>query len=76
MENRYVKVEGDSNLVRDLKTNAILNTDTQSLNQYISLRNKKNEEREKINTLSNDIEELKSSIEEIKSLLKGITNGS
>jgi chromosome condensin MukBEF ATPase and DNA-binding subunit MukB len=72
---RYIKVEGNSNLVRDLKTNAILNTDTQSLNQYIALKNKKNKEREKINTLSNDIEELKSSMEEIKSLLKGIING-
>ena len=74
--NRYLKVEGHPNLIRDTKTNAIINTDTQSSNNYTLNKKRREVDREKIDSLSKDIELLKSSMEEIKQLLKVLTNGS
>lgn len=76
MMNRYLKVEGHPNLIRDTKTNAIINTDTQSSNNYTLNKKRREVDREKIDSLSKDIELLKSSMEEIKQLLKVLTNGS
>lgn len=76
MNNRYVKVEGHSNIVRDLKTNAIVNTDSVELQNYLSLKEKKNKEKEQIKSIQTDIEYLKNSIEEIKFLLKTKSNDS
>lgn len=76
MENRYAKVEGHTNIIRDLKTNAIINTDTQGLQNYISSKNKRVNEKKVMNDLIDDVNNLKNSIEEIKMLLKGISNGS
>lgn len=68
----YAKVEGYPNLVRDLDTNAIINTDTIELNNYNLLKNKKSMEKERIDKIENDLSDLKSSIDEIKQLLKHI----
>jgi len=76
MENRYAKVEGHTNIVRDLKTNAIINTDFQGFNNYISSKNRKVNDKKIMNDLVDDVKNLKESIEEIKLLLKGMTNGS
>jgi hypothetical protein len=76
MRNRYAKVEGHSNIVRDLKTNAIVNTDTVELQNYLSLKERKNREKEQIKLIQTDIEYLKNSIEEIKFLLKNQNNDS
>lgn len=76
MENRYAKVEGHTNIIRDLKTNAIINTDTQGLQNYISSKNKRINEKKIMNDLIDDVKNLKESIEEIKLLLRGIANGS
>lgn len=66
---KYAKVEGHPYLIRDLSTNAIINTDSKSSLQYLKTRERKNEEQKKINNIESDIEELKSSINEIKQLL-------
>lgn len=76
MEQKYAKVEGHPNLIRDLSSNAIINTDTLSFNQYNLNKQKRETEKQKINRIESDLIELKSSIDEIKSLLKGICNGS
>jgi uncharacterized membrane protein len=76
MEIRYVQVEGHPGLIRDLKTNAILNTDTQASLQYTSLKERRLKEKEKFKVLENEISDLKSSINEIKQLLKEIVNES
>jgi|694.fasta_scaffold114334_1 hypothetical protein len=73
---QYAKVEGHPNLLRDLTTNAIINTDQLSSDQYTILKNKKSQEKQKIEKLSSDIEDLKSSVSEIKTLLRSILNGS
>jgi hypothetical protein len=47
METRYVQVEGHPGLIRDLKTNAILNTDTQASSHYTSSKERRLKEKEK-----------------------------
>ena len=74
--NKYAKVEGHPNLLRDLSSNAIINTDTLSFNQYNLNKQKRTSEKQKIDKIEFELNDLKSSIEEIKFLLKGIINGS
>ena len=76
MINHYAKVEGHPNLIRDLKTNAIINTDKTALDHYTIAKRKKEEEQKRIDNIENDLTELKSSIDEIKQLLRNLTNGS
>lgn len=76
ISDRYLKVEGHSNIVRDLKTNAIINTDTQEYQNYISNKNRRLKEKQKLESIQNDVEYLKNSIEEIKQLLIGMKNES
>ena len=75
-EIKYAKVEGYQNLLRDLSTNAIINTDSFSSDQYTTLKNKRESEKSKIDKIQSELDEVKSSILEIKSLLKEISNGS
>jgi hypothetical protein len=69
---RYAKVEGHPNLLRDLSTNAIINTDTIKSQQYIKTKQRREKEQEKIANIENELSELKSSMEEIKSMLRKI----
>jgi len=71
---KFAKVEGHPNLLRDLQTNAIVNTDSISSTNYSFSRNKIKEERESMHQLKSDVEELKSSVYEIKQLLRSIVN--
>ena len=74
MENNYAKVEGHPNIIRDLKTKAIINTDIQGMQNYISSKNRRLNEKQKLEFLIDDVEKMKSSIEEIKQLLKDLVN--
>ena len=60
-----IPVEGHKNLYRDEKSGAIINYDTQGYQQYINLKNKKNEEQEEIKRLRSDIDEIKSLLHEV-----------
>ncbi len=60
---RYVQVEGNSGLVRDRKTGAILNVNSTEI-QKARLRKKKEKQQEL------EIQELKKDVSEIKVLLK------
>ena len=69
---KYAKVEGHPHLLRDLSTNAIINTDIKTSEQYLRTRERKKEEQKKIDSIESDIEELKSSMNEIKQLLRNL----
>jgi len=73
MEN--IKVKGYDYLVRDPRTNAIINTNKSEYNQYITQRNSKEEEQQKIQTLESDVANIKNDLDEIKSLLRSLVNG-
>lgn len=69
-----IPVEGERNLARDIKTNAIVNTNEQEYNAYITRKNSTMKEKNKIETLENQINEVKDDLNEIKSLLKKMAN--
>lgn len=72
----YLKVEGHSNLVRDEKTKAVLNTNMGDYNQYIKLKKIKENDSKKIEDLETDMSNIKNDLDEIKSLLRNLLNGS
>lgn len=71
----YLKVEGHSSLLRDPKTNSIVNNNVKEYNEYIARRKSKDEENQKIQNLEDDLSILKDDIGEIKSLLREMLNG-
>lgn len=82
MERRFLTVEGHPHLVRDVQTNAIINTDDQSHKSYLSLRNAKKRElgtirniESEMDQLKSDVSDLKSDLTEIKNLLRNLSNG-
>ena len=60
-----VKVEGEQSLFRDKNTGAILNTDTSGYAQYMRMKQRKQTEREELDTIKSDIEEIKSLLREL-----------
>jgi hypothetical protein len=70
---KHQKIEGYSNLLRDVNSNAIINTDFNEYQKYLSMKNKKNSEME---ILKNEVSELKNDLSEIKNLLRNLINGS
>lgn len=63
-----IPVEGNSNLSRDPKTGAILNTNRSEYEKYIAQREAKELDKERLN-------KLESEISEIKQLLVKLTTG-
>ena len=72
----YLKVEGNSNLFRDPKTNSIINANMSDYQEYLTRKTIKNKENEKIQNLESDLAILKDDIGEIKNLLRSLVNGS
>lgn len=72
----YSKVEGHSNLVRDEKTNAILNTNMSDYNNYMRLKKIKENNNKRVEDLENDMNNIKNDLNEIKNLLRNLANGS
>ena len=66
----YAKVEGHSHLLRDSKTNSIINTNMVEYQEYLNRRNVKADENQKIQHLESDVANIKDDLSEIKSLLK------
>ena len=71
----FVPVEGNSDLVRDSRTNQIINTNNTEYEQYLARRKKRKLEKEKSLSVEQDIATLKNEMNEIKSLLKELVNG-
>jgi len=72
----YLKVEGYTHLMRDEKTNSIVNTNMSEYQEYISRRNSKNEENQKVQNIEEELASMKDDIDEIKMLLRSLVNES
>ena len=72
----YLTVDGFNHLKRDPRTNSIINTNMSEYQEYITKRNKKSEEKEKVQNLEEDLANMRSDIDEIKNLLRSLVNGS
>ena len=72
---KLIPVEGNNDLVRDPRTDQIINTNTSAYEQYISQRKRRKLDKEKSLSVEEDLANLKSEMSEIKSLLKELVNG-
>ena len=68
------RVKEDLSLIRDEKTNAILNTNFLEYQNYLNLKKSKQNNVKKIEKLEKDVIEIKDTINEIKVMLLNISN--
>ena len=66
------QIKGHKNLVRDLETGTILNTDSDTAIARKQLRERKRLEREQLEKNTNDINSMKEEVTEIKDMVKQI----
>ena len=67
-----VKVEGHTNLVRDMKSGAIISTSTDEYMNYMKAVKLKEEEKQQTKNMCDELNKLKDEFAEIKNLLKQI----
>jgi hypothetical protein len=72
----YIRVKGKEHLVRDPRTNSIINTNTMEYQQYMRNKQNKQEEQQKIQNLESDVAKIKDDLDEIKFLLRRLANES
>ena len=70
-----VKVQGHPHLVRDLKSQAIINTDSDAYARYMARKVKQSKKDDEIRSVIRDVNELKNEMKEIKNLLVEMKNG-
>jgi len=73
---RYSKVEGNSSLVRDEQTKAIINRNVSDYDKYMNLKKSKEIETTRINKIESEMVEIKNDLGEIKDLLRSFLNES
>ena len=71
----YIKVKNHENLIRDSKSNFIVNTNKSEYDEYIARRKQKQNEKNKIENLERDISTLRNELTEIKDMLRSLVNG-
>lgn len=74
MAKAYRKVEGNTSLVRDMSSKAIINTNKTDYINYINNKASAIEKINKIDKQSCEISELKNDLNEIRAMLKELIN--
>ena len=69
------KVKGHSHLVRDLKSQAIINTDSDAYARYMARKAKQSKKDDEMRKVVREVNEIKSEMFEIKKLLREIKDG-
>ena len=69
------KVEGHTSLVRDLKSQAIINTDSDAYARYMARKRKQKVQNDALREVIRDVNELKIEIKAIKEQLIELSNG-
>jgi len=67
-----LKVQGHSNLIKETRTKAIINTNTSEYNIYMARIKQRNEQSDKLRSAVKEINTLKAELREIKQLVKGL----
>ena len=62
------KVQGHTHLVRDLKSQAIINTDSDAYARYMARKTKQAKQNDEMRAVIRDVNELKSEMREIKTV--------
>ena len=71
---KIARVEGHTNLVRDLKTQAIVNSDSDAYARYMARKTKQAEKEDELRGVVREINTIKAEMFEIKSLIKEIVD--
>ena len=74
MSERYLKVEGYSELVRDTNSSAIINTNKTAYQRAIARAKAATKERDQFRNATREINNLKCEMHEIKSLLQQLVD--
>ena len=69
------KVKGHSHLIRDLKSQAIINTDSDAYARYMTRKAKQSKKDDEMRKVVREVNEIKSEMFEIKDLLREIKDG-
>ena len=69
---KYVKVEAQDNLVRDMSSNAIVNNNKSEYENFLRVSEQKYKEKKEFEKLKTDVNSIKNDLDEIKSMLKSI----
>ena len=75
MSKDIAKVEGHTHLVRDLKSQAIINTDSDAYARYMARKAKQKVKDDEVRQVIREVNELKNEMREIKNLIIGAANG-
>ena len=70
-----IKVKGHTHLVRDLKSQAIINTDSDAYARYMARKAKQKVKDDEVRQVIREVNELKNEMREIKNLIIGAANG-
>ena len=70
-----LKVKGHAHLIRDLKSQAIINTDSDAYAKYMARKIKQKEKDDEVRQVVRDVNELKNEMREIKNLIIGLKDG-
>ena len=70
------KIEGHPDLIRDMNTNAILNTNQNGYENYLLMVEAKQKEKNKVEDLERNLDTIKEEINQVKSLLQELLNAS
>ena len=65
-----IKVEGHPDLIRDVKSGAIVNRNEQEYSHYMESYKKRQNQKTKIETIESDLSNMKTELNEIKDLLR------
>ena len=76
MSKTYLKVEGHTSLIRDVRSNAIVNTNVSEYQTYMKRIKDREQQGDQIRSAVKEINNLKSELREIKGLIKELVNGS
>ena len=68
----FAKVKGHTHLVRDLKSQAIINTDSDAYARYMSRKAKQAKKDDEVRKVIREVNDIKSEMFEIKDLLKKV----
>ena len=71
----FAKVKGHTHLVRDLKSQAIINTDSDAYARYMTRKAKQSKKDDEMRKVVREVNEIKTEMFEIKKLLKEIKDG-
>ena len=70
-----LKVKGHTHLIRDLKSQAIINTDSNAYAKYMARKAKQEKKDDEVRKVIRDVNEIKKEMFEIKDLLKKVIDG-